>query len=221
MSILYRPMKKWPEDVKIERLRAPFKADHRSTLALLEREIRMISGRDAVVELALHEGQFTREGLPYSNATPEHPGVIVRVRKPVRNPHGKMDMVPLYFPAGRFSPWQANMRAVAIALEDLRRIDRYGVTQNSEQYTGFKQLPPPGPEHPSVLTVEEAARVVAASVSGCVPFDVLTSPDNYRRAYRERAARLHPDAGGALDEWMKLQAAKSLLDAHHGKGTPA
>ena len=223
MNIQYGPIKRWPGAMTPahRRRRAPFKSSHSSTLMLIERELRMIHAESPVVQLALSESQFTRDGRPYSQARPEHPGVIVSFLKPVRNSSGQTIKYPLSFPADRFLTWETNLRAVGIALEDLRRIDRYGVTQNSEQYTGFKQLPPPGPEHPSVLTVEEAARVVAASVSGCVPFDVLTSPDNYRRAYRERAARLHPDAGGALDEWMKLQAAKSLLDAHHGKGTPA
>lgn len=215
MSILFRPMKLWPDTVKIERLRAPFKADHRGTLGLLEREVRMIRGVDAVVELALHEKQFTREGLPYSEARPDHPGVIVRVRKPVLNPKGKQDMVPLYFPAARFSTWQANLRAVAISLEDLRRIDRYGVTQNSQQYLGFgKYLP--GPVHEGVLTLDAAA-VLIANEGGGVPYSsIIGSVETYRASYRRAAARLHPDAGEHdADKWERLQAAKTLLDDHH------
>lgn len=215
MSILFRPIKLWPEAVKIERLRAPFKADHRSTLALIEREVRMINGIDAVVEIALHEKQFTREGLPYSEARPEHPGVIVRVRKPVINPKGKRDMVPLYFPAARFSTWQANLRAVAISLEDLRRIDRYGVTQNSQQYLGFgKYLP--GPVHEGVMTLEAAARFVVSIWPGeHDPKDLIDHADEWREAYRMATTKLHPDAGGDADKWAQLQAAKTLLDDHH------
>jgi hypothetical protein len=147
--ILYRPMKQVARERRDRGLVCAVQGRSPITLALLEREVRMIRGVDAVVELALHEKQFTREGLPYSEAVPEHPGIIVRIRKPVKNPRGEQDMVPLYFPAGRFKPWQANLRAVAIALEDLRRIDRYGVTQNSQQYLGFgKYLP--GPTHTGV-----------------------------------------------------------------------
>jgi hypothetical protein len=219
MSILYRPMKKWPDDIKIERLRAPFKADYRSTVNLLDREVRMIRGIDAVVELALKDGAFNRDGIPYADATPEHPGIIVRIRKPVRNPRGQMDMVPLYFPAARFTPYHANIRAVAIALEDLRRIDRYGVTQNSQQYLGFgKYLP--SPTHTGVLTLEAAARFVAgvgATNGECASLasNIIDSAIVWRDAYRDATTKLHPDKNGDPEKWEMLQAAKTLLDDHH------
>jgi hypothetical protein len=176
----------------------------------------MLRAADPVVELALHEKQFTREGTPYRDAAPDHPGVIVRMRKPVTNPRGQRDMVPLYFPAGRFRSWQANLRAVAIALEDLRRIDRYGVTQNSQQYLGFgKYLP--GPVHEGIMTLESAASFVVAVTPdlGIPAGDLIEKADLWRANYREAAAKLHPDAGGDANEWAKLQAAKTLLDEHH------
>jgi hypothetical protein len=214
MNIIYRPMKEWPANVKLERLRSPFKAEHGPTLSLIEREIRMIDGRDGVIELALHEKQFTREGLPYRDATPEHPGIIVRTRKPVINPRGQRDMVPLYFPAGRYSKWQHNLRAVALAMEALRMIDRYGVTQNSQQYLGFgKYLP--GPTHEGVMTVDAAARFIG-NEGGPVPFEsIIRSVDTYRASYKRAAAQLHPDKGGDPVQWEKLQAAKTLLDEYH------
>ena len=124
-------------------------------------------------------------------------------------------MVPLYFPAGRFTPWQANLRAVAIALEDLRRIDRYGVTQNSQQYLGFgKYLP--GPTHTGVLTLDAAARFVSEveAVTG-TPEQIIRDPAAWRLSYRAAAAVLHQDAGGEPAKWEMLQAAKTLLDEHH------
>ena len=43
------------------------------------------------------------------------------------------------------------------------------------------------------------------------------SPDDYRAAYRTAAARLHPDSPTGSDElFKKLQAAKEMLDRHHG-----
>lgn len=214
LTIQYRPITRWPGVLRAthERIRAPFKAGHAGTLEMLERELRMISAESCVVQLALREGQFTRDGRPYFQARPEHPGVIVSFRKPLRTAAGAVTAkVPLNFPADRFTSWEANLRAVAIALEDLRRIDRYGVTSNSEQYVGFKALPPPGPTHDAVATVDEAAAVIGGERAGVV----LVNAAEYREEYRRRAARLHPDAGGDPGEWAKLQAAKALLDDHH------
>jgi hypothetical protein len=215
MNIQYGPIRRWPGKLRTnyERVPAPFKSGYQETMRLLERELRMVHAESAVIQLAMEH--FRRDGLPYSDAIPEHPGVIVSFVKVVRDKFGQRVRVPLSFPADKFKTWETNLRAVAIALEDLRRIDRYGVTQNAEQYLGFKALPPPGPEHPSVLTVDEAARVVAAG-SELTAFNILKDPSAYREAYRRRAAKEHPDAGGDETEWARVQAAKSLLDEHHG-----
>jgi len=216
MSISYGPIKRWPGKLRdrSERTRAPFKSGFSGTMRQLERELRMVHAESAVIQLATEH--FRKDGGPYADATPDHPGVIVSFVKVVRDKFGQRVRVPLSFPADRFTHWESNLRAVAIALEDLRRIDRYGVTQNAEQYLGFKALPPPGPEHPAVLTIDEAA-VFVANEGGGVPYlRVIQSVDTYRAAYRRAAAVLHPDANGEPDKWAKLQGSKSLLDLHHG-----
>jgi len=219
MSISYGPIKRWPGKLRTrgERIAAPFKSGFNETMRLLERELRMVHAESAVIQIATEH--FNKSGMPYADATPEHPGVIVSFVKVVRDKFGQRVRVPLSFPADRFTRWESNLRAVAIALEDLRRIDRYGVTQNSEQYLGFKALPPPGPEHPSILTIDEAAVKLQAAAPGYgSPKSIIESPTVYRAAYRAAAAKLHPDAGGKKEEWEMLQAAKSLLDMHHGPG---
>jgi hypothetical protein len=218
IDIQYRPITRWPGKLRAahQRTRAPFKAGHTDTLEVLARELRMVSAESAVVQLALSESQFTKDGRPYYQARPEHPGVIVSFRKPVRDATGRTTVkIPLNFPADRFTSWEANLRAVAIALEDLRRIDRYGVTQNSEQYVGFKALPPPGPTHDAIATADEAARFVEV-VTRVGAAAVLADSARYREAYRSAAAKLHPDAAPmAAAEWAKLQAAKALLVEHN------
>ena len=216
MSVAYGPIKRWPGKLRErhERVGAPFKSGFSETMRLLERELKMVRAESAVIQLATTH--FRRDGLPYADAQPDHHGVIVSFIKVVRDKFGQRIRVPLSFPADRFTHWESNLRAIAIALEDLRRIDRYGVTQNAEQYLGFKALPPPGPEHPKVLTVDEAA-VFVANEGGGAPYQrVLNSADTYRAAYRRAAAKHHQDAGGDAEQWAKLQAAKSLLDEHHG-----
>lgn len=212
MDIQYGSIEQWPGELRTTRVRAPFKrSTFTSTLKLLDRELRMISANGILCQLAISLMDLTRDGQIRANASPKHPGVILSFRKPVQRPGREMIRVPLNFPCDRFTHWQDNLRAIAIALEDLRRIDRYGVTQNGQQYFGFKSLPPPGPTHEKIETVEDAARFVANGNADTV----IKSADAWRQAYRERAAKAHPDAGGLPDDWERLQAAKTLLDAHH------
>jgi hypothetical protein len=219
VQIQWGPIDKWPGTLRQsgQRIRAPFKSSYSSTLTIIDRELRAVSAESVICKLALPPGQFTIEGRPYVNARPDHPGVVLAFTKRIKTATGPR-RIPLNFPCDRFVTWESNLRAIGLALEALRKVDRYGVTQNAEQYTGFKALPPAGPTHEAILTVDEAARFVASGVSGCVPADVLAHPENYRRAYREKAAALHPDhnAGQQLVSWGMLQAAANLLDAHHG-----
>lgn len=219
--IQYGPIKAWPGKLRSrsERVKAPFKSGHTETLRMLERELRMVSAEAAAVQLAMPH--FNRDGLPYAGAIPEHPGVLVSFVKPILNSFGQLiNRVPLRFAADRFLTWETNLRAVAIGLEDLRRVERYGITQGSEQYLGFKALPPPGPDHPQILSVEDAARFINSLYGGPgapSKHGILNSVGLCREGYRAVAAKIHPDAtgGAATDDWTKLQAAKVLLDAHH------
>jgi len=196
----------------------PFKTGHKETLRLLDRELRMVGAIEPVVQLALHEKEFNRDGLPYVGAVPEHPGVIVSFRKRVQRP-GPGDKpefieVPLSFPCNTYSTWEANLRAIAIAMEDLRRIDRYGVSRGAEQYLGFRALPPPGPEHVEITTVDAAARYVARVAGSSIdPNNVIADRELFRDLYQYAARHLHPD-GDRHDEeqWKKLQAAKNLIE---------
>ena len=45
---------------------------------------------------------------------------------------------PLKYATDVFDHWHANLRAIALGLEALRKVERYGITQRGEQYTGFR-----------------------------------------------------------------------------------
>jgi hypothetical protein len=217
-------MRKWPGELRAGagRWRPPFKAGWTETLKLLDRELERVGAREATIEIALHEMQFSRRtGLPFADADPPHPGVVVRFAKLVKTRQGKT-MLPLVFKCDTYSTWKGNLRAIAIALEDLRRIDRYGVTSEAgDQWAGFKSLPGPGPAHDAIATVEQAAAFLA---DASVDFRgrrqaVIDDPAARRDAYRLAAAAVHPDAYRGADGpelWARLQAAKALLDAQLG-----
>ena len=70
-------------------------------------------------------------------------------------------------------------------LQDLRRLDRYGITTTGEQYTGWLQIP--------AKTSAESPESVLARVSGLSVEDVQADP---KAAYRKAAKRTHPDYRG-------------------------
>ena len=44
---------------------------------------------------------------------------------------------------------------------------------------------------------------------------IIKDRATWERAYRDAAARFHPDKGGTAADWAKLQDAKTLLDGLH------
>lgn len=112
---------------------SPFSASWSVTVHDLARELGHLNPRRAVLELAMREQDFRIDGLPRANARATHPGVVLSL---IGSKHGD-----LRYPAHTFHDWQSNVRAIALALEALRKVDRYGVTKLGQQYAGWRALP--------------------------------------------------------------------------------
>ena len=121
------------------------------------------------------------------------------------------------FPCGTYERFEHNMRAIALTLENLRAIDRYGVTLGHQQYKGFLALPPAATAQDS-WTVDGAAAWLAARTpwvhSGA---DILGNYETFRKAYREAAKTHHPEAGGSREMFDVLQIVSKLLEEYHGQ----
>jgi hypothetical protein len=214
-GVILLPLGDWPGELTPEderRSRYQFQADWPSTAKLLTFELRKIDARDAVLQLAIIDDDLRLDGNLRTNAKPEHPGVVLSFE----SQHG-----PLQFACDTYEYWRHNVRAIALTLQALRAVDRYGATQAAEQYRGFAALPPPPPKAGERMTVEQAARFIAehATAGGypCDPDDVLGP---FRQdAYRAAARRLHPDRGGNADDFVRLNDAKKLIDQHAGGET--
>ncbi|MFC7344498.1 hypothetical protein [Saccharopolyspora griseoalba] len=112
---------------------------------------------------------------------------------------------PLSYPCDTFTgpggrSWQANVRAIALALEALRRVDRYGVAGHGEQYAGWRAIESgTGPEAP--LTWESALRWLRS----------YTGRDGDLWSLLRIAARqAHPDAGGSPQDWAMVDAIRQM-----------
>ncbi|SNS59050.1 molecular chaperone DnaJ [Rhodococcoides kyotonense] len=191
-----RPIVTWPSGQTAIRQRSNFSAPWRSTLDLLDRELHYLGtgnrNAPAVLQIAMREQDFRLDGMPRANAVPSHPGVILAIES---------NKGPLSFPCDRFDRWQDNLRAIALALEALRKIDRYGITPNAEQYTGWKQLGTAADSQTPEAALRYLKRVSGSQLA-------QTTEQTYRKA----RANAHPDRNnGDRSQWDRVEEAAAIL----------
>ena len=195
----------WRGEWHLERGWAPFEATWTATLDVLDRELRQLRALDVVLQVAVGERGVRLDGSLRADAKAEHPGVILSFR----SKHG-----PLRYQCDRFERgfrgakegWQCNVRAIALGLEALRKVDRYGIVQSGEQYRGFAELPAARPM-PAAMTVDEAERILREWWSGAV-----SECNDWECLYRRGAKNLHPDVGGDTEAFRRLTNARDLLN---------
>lgn len=126
------------------------------------------------------------DGIPRSGQPqPDDSGVAVyfTIKK---NPH--------VIACDRYFKVEHNLRAIAKTIEAQRGILRWGAVTAEQIFAGFKALPNATPQF---ANVDEAQAW-------------LNSLGGYTAAVR----RFHPDSNGGIEppEWLKLQAAKQLIE---------
>lgn len=205
IDVIVRPWNIWPGEKTDWPRRAPFRTLFSKTSRLLESELRQIGAEEAVLELAITESDIRRDGWVKENARPFSQGVILSFTSEVTG--------PVRYPCDTFYDWQDNVRAIALALQALRAVDRYGVTKRGEQYAGWKQLP--GSTGPTMTSTQAAA--ILSTHSDLSSRLILAQPDVAKEAVRLARKRTHPDStGGAREAWDSVDAALSILTSHHG-----
>jgi hypothetical protein len=205
MDILFRPLGIWPGTPAKFRGRSKFRAGYGDTLKLLDRELRHLRAKNVVIQLALTSRDIRLDGMPRVGARPTHPGVILAFD----SKHG-----PLSYPCDVYSEWEDNMRAIALSLEHLRAVDRYGVTRQGEQYRGWTALPAPR-EMPRRMTKDEAAGFISKLIGGDgqTAEEIMGDPETRATAIRAAQFKTHPDREGDPEQFRKVQEAKEVLEA--------
>lgn len=227
MSVTYRPLTQWPAGrartpvwkrepskfesrrwvdneyggSRMERSKMPLSR----SLNDLERELNMIGARDVVVQIDVRsERDLRQDGTgPRADARVNSPAVVVSFTR---------NKVPHVFAGDFFSRWEDNLRAIALGLEGLRRLERYHITQAGEQYRGWQALPATTTATMGTAT----AAAVLATRSGYTPNEVEAKRELAREAYRQAANVAHPDRGGSTEDFQLVQEAKRVLEAHFG-----
>jgi hypothetical protein len=200
MRFVTRPLPAvWPTGRRTpaaERQWGRFKAPWSSTMELLERELRHLQAVEPVViEAGYRERDIRLDGRPRTGAKLDDPAVVVSFES---------RFGPLRYGCDTFHEHAANLRAIALTLQHLRAVDRYGVTKRGEQYQGWSALPPPGDPRMSA----EEAKAFIRHHSGVQPDDTGAS---LRELYRRAARRLHPDVGGDPVLMSRLNQAAEVV----------
>lgn len=205
LNAIFRPLEKWPGEPTGEEWRrnSPFKSTYLKTLDLLEYELNQLAAYNVVIQAQVDRSQIRNDGWIRADARINGPGVIVSFRGG--------DGADYVYPCDTFTDWRDNLRAITLALEALRKIDRYGVTRRGEQYQGFRALPPSAEERRPEMTARQAAEFIAGIFPGVSPNVLLTTETWFEFALREAQKLTHPDVGGSHENFVKLQEAGAVL----------
>jgi hypothetical protein len=215
----------WPQDIPRtpmdERKKAAFKSRWTDTLKLLERELDHLTAHpDRTRFKTFHRPSVVRrDGQLFSNAPlPDNPGVIIVFDvfkwNGTRNDRGQKlgKYVTVQFECDTFTHWKDNVRAIALALEKLRAIERYGVARASAVEVGRKALPA---FVGTGMTLDDAWAQLAKFSDFSVE-QLQGVGARIKDAYRQAALRTHPDRGGSHDDAAKVNVAYEVLKAHLG-----
>lgn len=169
---------------------APFKAPWHTTVTDLARELRLHGAKNTILEVDLRASDIRVDGLPRADRNARTPGIVLSFDATAVPGHPQ-----LRYEVCEFGDWRDNVRAVALGLNALRAVDRYGVTRRGEQYAGWKQL-------------GTGSGVGAGnSTRGRKLIDAADGDVN------EALKRAHPDHGGEAEDFRDVIAAREAMAA--------
>ena len=195
--------------------RSSFKVTPGRTQDELCHELSMIGVRACVIQADLREADIRVDGMPRANARFRTPRVIITFKHPRQG--------EISFPCGTYDRFWCNVRGVVKTLESLRAVDRYGVTQRAEQYTGWKALPTGSAIVLNEFSsVEDAARFMIETAGMWVHSNlvnrVVFHDSVTKEVFDQAAKRSHPDHDGGSDALMaKVNAARAMIRGCRGQ----
>lgn len=129
-----------------------------------------------------------KDGLPYANVRPDgdDPGAAV---------YFTYQDKPTTMACDHYFYVNQNVRALALTIESMRAIERYGASDMMERvFRGFTALPERAGEYwRDIFGFEKEKKVTV---------------DDVEVAFRRLAHVAHPDKGGSLEVWQQLVLAR-------------
>jgi len=180
----------WADEFQ-PRIRAPFSTGWAATTWKLEHELELLDVALVVIEITGPKIEIRRDGW-FSARSVLDPPVVVSFEVP--------DVGPLQYRSGRYDTAPANVKAVALTLERLRAVERYGCAPSAEQYSGWAALP-------STTSTDRDKRL-ARGLLALALTPALGSggvvPDTDQGKYKAALRAVHPDTASAGDNEYKL-----------------
>ncbi len=175
MRVTYRPLPAWPYPPQ-KRRPATYRTDYTRTLRDLEREIDYLKGREVIIGVVATERDVRIDGMLRADAKVIHPGVEISFEVP----DGRRLVFHTDVHGGYANSWHDNLRAIALGLESLRAVERYGITSGvGQQYAGFAQLTAGGPSADRGKAIVERIGTIAQALRA-------THPDTRDSSYTDR-----------------------------------
>ncbi len=171
----------WPRTEKSKRESGRFKTTLAGALENLRSQIELMGGKNLVLSSNCTLGQ----------SRPEDCGVVA---------YFNWNQKQLAVPCDRWSSVEANVQAIALTIEAMRGMERWGAKHMIEaMFTGFKLLPSSNKKWNEVLGVSEheSSQIIVTR-------------------YRTLAKMCHPDAGGKREAWDELEQAYSDFKKERG-----
>lgn len=191
---------------------SPFDSTFQQTLRLLEDELWHLDAENVVIEVDVTPADIRRDGKIRANARAVSPAC----RLVFDSVHGQLTYGTDRFTRnykGPIEDWKHNLRAIALGLEALRKVDRYGIGQAGAQYTGYAELPAGGGGIALGGMTADEARSTLARV-GQASFDLTdeTATDTIAKVWRAARFNAHPDRNaGGRTVWDHVELAAKVL----------
>lgn len=213
IEIKIKPLTVWNGAETKKPKRSAFRQTYLNTKELLQKELSYLDVYDGSVEIEmfLHPNQIRQNGNLRQDARPYKEGVklnflLIMSRFVDKNTGKNMCRTKmLTYPCDRFDSWQDNLRAIALSLEALRRVERYGVFKFQDVVARLALSSASGK-----LSDRDTALHFISEHSG-ITLQQLGDDSVLKAAYFAAAKKLHPDAGGDGEDFHKLQDAKRIL----------
>lgn len=183
-------------------------------IQLVRKEVQRIPGAEGLV---ISTNLPTRnDGMPMASASPhgKDPGVAVywAVRKRGRG------AVPYVMPCDTYDAIADNLHAIALSVEAMRSLDRWGAVKLEQAFAGFAALPPgAGTGAPAQPPWREVIGGYWPEGEGELEGEELLALVKQR--YRKAMEKAHPDKGeGDPDLAVRLNVAMEAAEAELGGG---
>jgi hypothetical protein len=175
------------------------------TLDLLEYELEKIRASEILIEAAFTDAQIRLDGWPKAGQRPSYSGLKISFNLP--------DVGRVEYACDSCRYFEDNIRSIALTLQALRSVARYGAVSGMQQYTGFRAL-----EAGNGDAKRGAATWIAKMLSQMAETqktfrDVLLEPDgeSRRKLINTAKKKAHPDTGGSTEMYQLLEEKLQIL----------